>query len=78
MIKLNLKSKRKSLLRGSGVLVVILSAIVFSIYISSTFAEEEHFAIMQNRYENSIVQNYQKDVNNVEQIYETLYNKYYK
>lgn len=78
MNKSTKKFSKKTLLRGSGVLVVILSAITFSIYVSSTFAEEEHFSIMQTRYEKNLIQNYEKDINNVEEIYEKLYNEYYK
>ena len=62
------KSSKKKLLQGSGVLVVILSAITFSIYISSTFSEQEHYSIMQTRYEKNITQNYEKDINNIEQV----------
>ena len=61
------KIENRNLLRGSGVLVVVLSAITFTIYISSTFSEQEHLAIMQSKYEKNIIQ-----------IYETLYNKYYE
>lgn len=74
----SIRINKTSFLRGSGVLVVILSAITFSIYISSTFAEEEHYLIMEQRYEKNLSINYEKNINNIEEIYETLYNKYYE
>lgn len=73
----NINNKKK-LVKGSGVLVVILSAITFSIYVSSTFSEEEHFAIMQKRYEKNLIQNYENDINDIEEIYEKIYNEYYR
>ena len=41
----------KSKIKGSGILVVILSSIVFSIYVMSTYAESEHFSILMNKYD---------------------------
>ncbi len=47
-----------SKLKGSGVLVVVLSAMVFSIYTMSTFSESEHFSILINKYEKNIKKYY--------------------
>ncbi len=55
---------------GSGILVVVLSAVIFTVYVTSTFAEEEHFYILQDKYEKSIVQLYEKDYNNIEEYYQ--------
>lgn len=62
----------KNKLRGSGILIVILSAIVFSIYTSSTYAEQQHFSIMEKKYENNIIGYYEKDNENIDKIYEDL------
>jgi len=35
-------NKIKNKLRGSGILIVVLSAITFSIYTTSTYAEQQH------------------------------------
>lgn len=45
---------------GSGILVVILSSIAFSIYAMSTFSEVEHFHIVLDRYEKNNREIYQK------------------
>lgn len=64
------KSKRK--LRGSGVLIVVLSAITFTIYATSTYAEQQHYNVMQQKYERNIVNYYEKDNENIEEIYQDL------
>ena len=51
----------KSRVKGSAILVVILSSIAFFIYAMSVFSESEHFDLMQNRYEKQIVKKYNKD-----------------
>lgn len=58
--------------RGSGIVVVILTAIVFSIYVSSSFMESEHFYLLENKYEKSIVELYEKDYNNIEEYYDKV------
>ena len=55
------KNKVNRLLNGSGVLVVILTAITFSIYVTSNFAEAEHYSIMQEKYEKNIKEYYEKE-----------------
>jgi len=65
-------SKFSSKSRGSGILIVILSAITFSIYTSSTYIEQQHFNIMEKKYENNLVQYYGKDNENIDEIYEQL------
>ena len=68
MNKINNKNK----LRGSGVLIVVLSAISFSIYASSTYAQQQHFNIMQKKYEKNIISYYEKDNEKIEEIYDEL------
>ena len=66
--------KKFKKLKGSGVLVVILSAIVFSIYVVSNFAEQEHYGIMQEKYEKNIKEEYEKDIENIEDFYNQVLN----
>ncbi len=70
-----MNSKRKKMLKGSGVLVVILSAITFSIYVSSNFAEAEHYSIMQDKYEKNIKEYYEKDLEDIDDFYEKVIEK---
>lgn len=65
---------KKRKLRGSGILVVILSSIAFSIYGMSAFAEIEHLGILLNKYEENNKEYYEKYVNDVDSFY-NLYNK---
>ena len=58
--------------KGSAVLVVILSAIVFSIYVVSNFAEQKHYGILQDKYEKNIKEKYEKNVDDVEDFYEQV------
>ena len=58
--------------KGSAVLVVILSAIVFSIYVVSNFAEQEHYGILQDKYEKNIKEKYEKNTDDVEDFYEQV------
>lgn len=62
----------KNRLRGSGILVVVLSAIVFIIYASSTYSEQEHFGLLQKKYEDDIMSFYEKNVDNIDEIYYNL------
>ena len=66
--------KKYKKLAGSGTLVVILSAIAFSIYAVSSFAEKEHYSIMQNKYEKNIIKEYEKNVDNIEEYYDSILN----
>lgn len=63
---------RKNRLRGSGILVVILTSIAFSIYAISTFSEQEHFSILSSKYEKNITSIYEKDINNIDKYYENI------
>lgn len=65
-------SRKKDKLRGSGVLIVVLSAISFSIYASSTYAEQQHFSIMQKKYEKNIIEYYEKDNQRIDEVYDEL------
>lgn len=69
------KNKSNRLLKGSGVLVVILTAITFSIYVTSNFAETEHYSIMQEKYEKNIKEYYEKDLDNIDNFYQKIIEK---
>lgn len=56
--------------KGSGVLIVVISAIVFSIYIGSTFVQNEHLDIMTKKYEDNIKIIY--EYGDLEDIYKSL------
>ncbi len=62
--------------RGSGILVVVLASIVFSIYVISLYSEQEHLYLLENKYEKSIIELYEKDYNNVEDYYNKLLNNF--
>ena len=66
--------KKFKSLSGSGVLVVILSAVVFSIYVVSNFAEQEHYGIMQKKYEENIKEEYERDTQDIEAFYNKVLN----
>ncbi|MEG2348301.1 MAG: hypothetical protein RSB67_01460 [Clostridia bacterium] len=61
---------KKNRLKGSGVLLVILTSVTFSIYAMSTFSEQEHFDILTNKYEKNIVEKYSKSVEDINGFYE--------
>lgn len=48
-------------LKGSGTLIVIISAIVFLIYATSTFSDVRHMKYMQEKYEDNIREIYESD-----------------
>lgn len=58
--------------RGSGVLVVVLSAMVFSIYTMSTFSESEHFSILVDKYEKNNKEYYESNLDNIDEFYENV------
>lgn len=64
--------KFKNSLKGSGIIVVILTSIAFSIYAMSTYSEQEHFSILQQKYEADIRQEYEKNNENIEQFYDSV------
>ena len=49
-------------LKGSGTLIVIISAIVFLTYATSTFSDVRHMKYMQEEYENNIRELYGEDL----------------
>lgn len=63
---------KKNKMRGSGILVVVLSAIAFSIYSSTSFLETEHFGVMVSSYVENIKEKYSKNVSNVEENYDRV------
>lgn len=60
------KSKK---LRGSGILVVILSSIAFSIYATSAFTEIEHFSILLDKYEKNNKEYYERYIDDIDEFY---------
>ena len=62
----------KENLKGSGILVVILSAIVFFIYSMSTFSEQEYFSILETKYEKDIVKYYERNVDDIDTFYDKV------
>lgn len=59
-------------LKGSGILVVVLSAMAFSIYAMSTFSESEHFSILVDKYEKNNKEYYERNIDNIEEFYENV------
>lgn len=53
---------KKKYLKGSGTLIVILSAIVFLTYATSTFSDIRHMKHMQEKYEDNIREIYERDL----------------
>jgi len=53
-------------LKGSGTLIVIISAIVFLTYATSTFSDVRHMKYMQEKYENNIREIYEEDLDILE------------
>ena len=67
-------NKSKKRLKGSGILVVILSAIAFSVYAMSAFSEIEHFSILLDKYEKNNKDYYERNIDNVDDFYK-IYDK---
>lgn len=55
--------KKELSLKGSAILVVILSSLAFFIYVMSVYSEAEHFSIIQNKYEKNITKKYEVNEN---------------
>lgn len=49
---------------GSATVVVIIFAIVFMLYSSSTYADVRHMRNQYNEYESYIIENYETEYNN--------------
>lgn len=64
--------KKKNKLKGSGILVVVLSAMAFSIYTMSTFSESEHFGILIDKYEKNNKEYYERYINNEDEFYQNI------
>jgi len=54
---------------GSGTLVVVISSLIFVMYVSSTYADVRHLKYMQEQYEKKIIDIHSKNVDNVETEY---------
>lgn len=65
-------NKSLNKLKGSGVLIVVLSAITFTIYASSTYADAQHYNLIQKRYEENIIKHYEKDNQKIDDIYDEM------
>lgn len=50
--------------RGSATVVIILFAIVFMLYATSTYADVRHLKNKYNEYEQNIIQKYELEYNN--------------
>lgn len=71
-MKIEIKTKKRLSKKGSGTLVVIVSALLFIIYTSSTTADVRHLKYMQEQYEKSIKDMYNVNVNIVESNYDEI------
>jgi len=58
--------KRINNIKGSGTLIVIISAIVFLTYATSTFSDVRHMKYMQEKYEENIKEIYEEDLSVLE------------
>lgn len=67
-------SKKMAKIKGSGILVVVLASIAFSIYAMGSFAEVKHYSILLDRYEKNNKKNIEKYINNVDEFYNLYYN----
>lgn len=74
MFKKIVKFLKKNKFKGSGILVVIITALVFMIYSTSTYSEQEHYELLQKKYEDDIINYYNKDINNIDDVYDDLIN----
>ncbi len=70
-----MKLCKNRLLKGSGILVVIFSAIASSIYMVSTFADYEHFNITSNKYKEQINKIYNERIENIDNYYKVYEEK---
>ena len=59
-------------IKGSGVLVVIISTIIVIIYSTSTYLTQNHFEYISSKYKEVNKIKYEKDINNIEEIYEKV------
>lgn len=57
---------------GSGTLVVVISSVIFTMYVTSTYADVRHLKYMQEKYEKDIIQIYSINVDAVENSYERI------
>lgn len=57
---------------GSGTLVVVISSLIFIMYVSSTYADVRHLKYMQEQYETTIINIYNQNVKNIESVYDKV------
>ncbi len=60
---------------GSGIIVVIFCSLTLYVYTMSTFSEEEYYSVLQNKYEKDIVEQYEKNYNDIENYYNLILEK---
>lgn len=70
-----MKIEKSKLIKGSGVLVVIFSALATSIYMISTFADYEHFNTSVEKYKSNLVSIYEEKLENIDKVYKSLEDK---
>ena len=66
----SIKSRFKK--TGSGTLVVVISSLIFTMYVSSTYADVRHLKYMEEQYEKNIISIYTINVDNVESNYDKI------
>lgn len=64
-------------LKGSATVMVIISAMVFSIYSSAAISEVLSALYTQTNIEKNIKEVYEKDIENIDKVYEKLEMKLY-
>lgn len=57
---------------GSGTLVVVISSLIFTMYVSSTYADVRHLKYMEEQYEKNIINSRSVDVDKVDNTYEKV------
>lgn len=57
---------------GSGTLVVVISSLIFVMYVTSTYADVRHLKSMQERYEQNIITINNLSVDNMQSEYEKV------
>lgn len=71
-------TKKANKLKGSAILLVILTMVAITVYSTGTYIEQEHLQILQKKYEDGIIKKYEENTKNIDETYENieyLYNK---
>ena len=59
-------------IKGSGILVVIISTVIVSIYSTSVYLEQTHFEYISSKYKDINKEKYEKDIEKIDEIYEKI------